>query len=88
MRVPGVRQRTVLSPVLVHLLRRRDDDHRQTRAAAGERSARDGRVTFGQPLPGIGISSTISIELSPIVKWGWPFIVSASASLDAACITE
>ena len=39
-------------------------------------------------MPGIGISSTISIELSGIMKCGCSFIVAASASFDSACMIE
>ena len=39
-------------------------------------------------MPGIGISSMISIEPSGIMKCGCSDIAAASASFDSACMTE
>lgn len=39
-------------------------------------------------MPGTDMISTTSIELSGIMKCGWPFSISPRASFDSACSTE
>jgi hypothetical protein len=55
------------------------DQARGSDPRAQDKKAR--RLIRGQALPGMGISSTISIELSCIMKWGWPLSYRSKLSV-------